>query len=90
MACQADTEEEEEPGDEAAQLWSHSINFPEKGCLLVAHPLMFTTQQMYFSQVALSLPALPLIVLKNHGLLFFMPLNTLYTPGDSRGLEAQG
>ncbi len=44
---------EEEPGDDKSTLWAHSLNFPEKGCLLVAHPLMFTTQQMYFSQVDL-------------------------------------
>ncbi len=43
-------EQEEEPGDGESKLWAHSLNFPEKGCLLVAHPLMFTTQQEYFSQ----------------------------------------
>ena len=45
---------EEEPGEDKGTLWAHSLNFPEKGCLLVAHPLMFTTQQMYFSQVHLN------------------------------------
>ena len=32
-------------------LWAHRIAAPERGCLLVAHPLMFTTAQTYFSQV---------------------------------------
>ena len=45
--------QEEEPGEDKSTLWAHSLNFPEKGCLLVAHPLMFTTQQMYFSQVSI-------------------------------------
>lgn len=38
-----------EPQD--GSYWAHSLNFPEKGCLLIAHPLMFTTQQRYFAQV---------------------------------------
>ena len=49
---------EEGPGEDERRLWAHSLNFPEKGCLLVAHPLMFTTQQTYFSQVC-SLALLP-------------------------------
>ncbi|KAK9816049.1 hypothetical protein WJX74_001374 [Apatococcus lobatus] len=30
--------------------WAHVLKEPEKGCLLLAHPLMFTHQQTYFSQ----------------------------------------
>ena len=33
------------------ELWAHTIPGPEQGCLLVAHPLMFTTSQTYFFQV---------------------------------------
>lgn len=50
-ACVQGAAREEDPGEDKSTLWAHSLNFPEKGCLLVAHPLMFTTQQMYFSQV---------------------------------------
>jgi putative transcriptional regulator len=32
-------------------LWAHRIAEPERGCLLVAHPLMFSNAQTYFSQV---------------------------------------
>lgn len=32
------------------ELWAHSLPGPEQGCLLVAHPLMFTTSQTYFFQ----------------------------------------
>lgn len=35
--------------DEEA-LWAHSIPGPEQGCLLVSHPLMFTSAQTYFFQ----------------------------------------
>ena len=31
--------------------WAHQITKPEKGCLLLAHPLMFGNSQGYFSQV---------------------------------------
>ena len=48
--AQGVSERSTEP-DEGSKLWAHSINFPEKGCLLIAHPLMFTTQQQYFAQV---------------------------------------
>jgi putative transcriptional regulator len=30
--------------------WAHPIPQPERGCVLIAHPLMFTTSQQYFSQ----------------------------------------
>lgn len=43
--------EEHDAGDSRTRLWAHPIKMPEKGCLLISHPLMFTTQQMYFSQV---------------------------------------
>lgn len=35
--------------------WAHPIANPEKGCVLIAHPLMFTTEQQYFAQVRLLL-----------------------------------
>lgn len=31
-------------------MWAHHVPVPEQGCLLVAHPLMFTTAQEYFFQ----------------------------------------
>lgn len=34
-----------------ARLWAHPIPRPERGCLLVAHPLLFRAQQTYFYQV---------------------------------------
>ncbi|KAL6765736.1 hypothetical protein V8C86DRAFT_2448637 [Haematococcus lacustris] len=44
-----------EPGHQQASLplnglWAHSIPGPEKGCLLLAHPLMFNSRQEYFFQ----------------------------------------
>ncbi|GMH39461.1 hypothetical protein BSKO_07359 [Bryopsis sp. KO-2023] len=33
--------------------WAHPISSPEPGCLLLAHPLLFNTQQTYFSQAVL-------------------------------------
>ena len=33
--------------------WAHDVGKPEKGCLLLAHPLMFGDSQGYFSQVCL-------------------------------------
>lgn len=37
--------------DTSSLYWAHPIANPEKGCVLIAHPLMFTTQQQYFAQV---------------------------------------
>lgn len=37
--------------DPGGGVWAHPIPQPEKGCLLIAHPLMFTSTQIYFSQV---------------------------------------
>ena len=37
--------------DTSKLYWAHPIANPEKGCVLIAHPLMFTTQQRYFAQV---------------------------------------
>ena len=34
--------------------WAHDLTKPEKGCLLLAHPLMFGNSQSYFSQVLAS------------------------------------
>lgn len=31
-------------------LWAHPLGRPEKGCVLVAHPLLFTSTQTYFSR----------------------------------------
>lgn len=46
------------PEGSEALYWAHSIPQPETGCLLIAHPLMFTTSQQYFSQVeSLPLPS---------------------------------
>ena len=33
--------------------WAHSIPAPEKGCLLLAHPLVFLGRQKYFHQAAI-------------------------------------
>ncbi|DBB08311.1 TPA: hypothetical protein ACH3X3_008476 [Trebouxia sp. C0006] len=33
--------------------WAHDVGKPERGCLLLAHPLMFGSSQGYFSQVCL-------------------------------------
>lgn len=35
--------------------WAHDVGKPEKGCLLVAHPLMFGSSQGYFSQAVIFL-----------------------------------
>jgi hypothetical protein len=37
--------------DPGGGVWAHPVPQPEKGCLLLAHPLMFTSTQVYFSQV---------------------------------------
>lgn len=37
-------------GREDNEAWVHPIGALESGCLLLAHPLMFTSQQTYFSQ----------------------------------------
>ncbi|EIE23156.1 DUF179-domain-containing protein [Coccomyxa subellipsoidea C-169] len=77
------SEKSTEP-DEESKLWAHSINFPEKGCLLIAHPLVFTTQQQYFAQAV--------IFIFEHseqgsaGLILNKP--TQYTIGTMSGLEA--
>jgi len=34
-------------------MWAHAIPGPEQGCLLIAHPLMFTNNQTYFHQAVL-------------------------------------
>ena len=34
----------------AEERWAHSLSAPEQGCLLLAHPLMFTTSQGYFNK----------------------------------------
>ena len=41
-------------GPEGNQLWAHAIAQPERGCLILAHPLMFKSHQQYFDQVASS------------------------------------
>eukprot|EP00803_Ostreobium_quekettii_P000196 evm.model.scf_1281EXC.5 EVM.evm.TU.scf_1281EXC.5 scf_1281EXC:17665-18611(+) len=33
--------------------WAHAVHAPETGCLLVAHPLMFSQSQTYFSQAVI-------------------------------------
>ena len=40
-----------------ARLWAHPIPRPERGCLLVAHPLLFRAQQTYFYQVTTAVHA---------------------------------
>ena len=32
----------------SAKLWAHPLSRPERGCILVAHPLLFTSTQTYF------------------------------------------
>ncbi|GAB4822247.1 hypothetical protein N2152v2_009293 [Parachlorella kessleri] len=39
-------------GDEGA-VWAHELPGPEPGCLLVAHPLLFTAAQTYFAQAVI-------------------------------------
>ncbi|BDA50133.1 probable UPF0301 protein BDI_1431 [Coccomyxa sp. Obi] len=76
--------EKSDEADQAAKLWAHTIPLPEKGCLLIAHPLMFTSQQLYFAQ--------SVIFLFEHseqgsaGLILNKP--TQYTIGTMSGLEA--
>eukprot|EP00884_Botryococcus_braunii_P007706 jgi/Botrbrau1/16937/Bobra.49_2s0006.1 len=36
-------------------VWAHPITQPEKGCLLLAHPLMFQDNQKYFAQAVILL-----------------------------------
>uniref|UniRef100_A0A7S0S201 YqgE/AlgH family protein n=1 Tax=Chlamydomonas leiostraca TaxID=1034604 RepID=A0A7S0S201_9CHLO len=43
----------QEPG--APGVWAHSIPKPEKGSLLLAHPMMFTNSQEYFFQAVILL-----------------------------------
>lgn len=33
--------------------WAHSVSLPEPGCLLLAHPSMFSTSQVYFFQAVI-------------------------------------
>lgn len=40
---------------ETSSRWAHDVPKPEKGCLLLAHPLMFGNTQSYFSQVSFHL-----------------------------------
>ncbi|KAK9825180.1 hypothetical protein WJX81_003410 [Elliptochloris bilobata] len=42
-------------GGDQPRLWAHPIPRPERGCLLVAHPLVFRTQQTYFFQAVILL-----------------------------------
>lgn len=37
-------------GPAAGERWAHPLSAPEQGCLLLAHPLMFTTSQGYFNK----------------------------------------
>jgi len=34
----------------SSKLWAHPLSRPERGCVLVAHPLLFTSTQTYFSK----------------------------------------
>lgn len=34
-------------------VWAHSLPHPEKGCLLLSHPIMFTHSQTYFYQAVI-------------------------------------
>ena len=45
-----------------AGFWAHSIPRPERGCLLIAHPLMFIQSQTYFAQVGQCKPAFTVVV----------------------------
>lgn len=71
------------PVDEDSKAWAHPIGAPEAGCLLIAHPLMFTSQQTHFSQSVI------LIFTHNDsgtaGLLLNRP--TGFTLGDVSGAE---
>jgi putative transcriptional regulator len=35
------------------EVWAHAIPTPERGCLLLASPLMFLDSQTYFSQAVI-------------------------------------
>ncbi len=37
----------------ATSMWAHSLPQPEKGCVLLAHPMMFTSSQEYFFQAVI-------------------------------------
>ena len=38
--------------DDAGGQWVHPLPGPETGAILIAHPMMFTTSQTYFSHAA--------------------------------------
>ncbi len=37
----------------ATRGWAHSLSKPEKGCLLLAHPMLFHSSQTYFHQAVI-------------------------------------
>ena len=54
LACRARlvaTDRGEQSSSQVQTHWAHNVAKPEKGCLLLAHPLMFSNSQSYFSQV---------------------------------------
>ncbi len=50
VASTADKQDVSSGRGTSSGAWAHSIPLPEQGCLLVAHPLMFSEQQTYFYQ----------------------------------------
>lgn len=38
---------------EGEEEWAHMVMKPEKGCVLLSHPLMFKDQQQYFQQAVI-------------------------------------
>ena len=42
-----------ETSNQAPEHWAHVLPGPEPGCLLLAHPLMFTTSQTYFNKAVI-------------------------------------
>lgn len=49
-------EDSDEPdAEQEEENWAHMLSNPEKGCLLLANPLMFTTAQTYFNKAVILL-----------------------------------
>ena len=42
-----------------SDIWVHSVPRAEAGCILIAHPLMFTATQQYFAQACSHADPLP-------------------------------
>jgi hypothetical protein len=43
------------PASDLPDHWAHELPWPEKGCVLVAHPSLFVDRQTYFQQAVILL-----------------------------------